>query len=74
MAADGAPGCIAEPYLRFCLGKYVDKGEDAWLEKPAKTNKPVTTDQGPRLDVRSIRVAATAARGNCVGCMRHRNL
>ena len=46
---------MAEPHVRFCLGKYVDKGEDAWLEKPASAVKPVTTDQGPR------RVAALIA-------------
>ena len=49
MAADGASERMAEPYVRFCLGKYVDKGEDAWLEKPATAAKPVTTAQGLRL-------------------------
>jgi len=57
MAADGAPERMAEPYLRFCLGKYVDKGEDAWLEKPANTTKPVTTDRGLRPDARAVRAA-----------------
>ena len=63
MAAAGAPERMAEPYVRFCLGKYVDKGEDAWLEKPANTTKPVTTEQGPRLAGPAFRAAAPAASG-----------
>ena len=46
MTEVSAAGRMAEPFVRFCLGKYVDKGEDAWLEKPASATKPVATDQG----------------------------
>ena len=49
MAAASAAERMAEPSVRCCLGKYVDKGEDAWLEKPASVTKPVVIDQGATL-------------------------
>lgn len=26
---------MAEPYIKYSLGKFVDKGEDAWMQQPA---------------------------------------
>ena len=70
MAAGGVSDRTAEPHVRFSLGKYVDKGEDAWLEKPANTTKPVTTDQGLRLATRAVRPLCPLPVA-CAGCMRH---
>ena len=26
---------MAEPYIKYSLGKFVDKGEDAWMQQPS---------------------------------------